>query len=97
MPHSNTEYRPCNRCYQNKHVKEYLQTCIPLQEIANGAWNQPEAKLVASCRECRERRKSSDQKRNETRRQRLDENRPLIDVYSWEQVLVMIEQKFHFK
>jgi hypothetical protein len=85
----------CSRCLKLKHVKEFLRTNTPLQEIVNGAWNQPGAKLATSCYDCRQKRKSSDHKRNAALRRKRDENRYPMEVESWEQILATIRQGFY--
>ena len=73
-----------------RHNNAFLQTRVPLKELANDAWKQPEAKLVLSCHECRGKRKISDSNLKATKRRRIDESRA-VNVYSWDHVTTMIE------
>ena len=86
------EHRHCIHCLQVRHLNEFLPARAPLQEIVNDAWNQPGAKLVKTCRECREKRKPHDAKRKLAQRQELDKSR-MVDIHPWAEVLTMLEQK----
>jgi hypothetical protein len=72
-----------------RHNNAFLQTRVPLKELANDAWKQPEAKLVLSCHECRGKRKASDSNLKATKRRQIEESRA-VNVYSWDHVTTMI-------
>jgi hypothetical protein len=90
MPPLRAQFQHCNRCHRLKHCKEYLKTHTPLQDITEEAWNQPNAKFVGSCHECRE-------KLNGKRASRREERRLEVNIHSWPRVRKSIQEKYQFK
>jgi mRNA-degrading endonuclease toxin of MazEF toxin-antitoxin module len=93
-------FQRCSRCSKSKHKQEFVKKTkadhVPQEELEPSVLEG--VKLVAQCRECRERRDMQGRKSNELRKAQMAEvNNAKLDSYiklSWEKAQSMIDEGY---